>query len=88
MSGIEPLPRGVPRQRIARPGRLWRERVDAEAVGGQCADADRGVGQRREGIQRAPALRGDVAGRGCGVVLVEVDAVAAAQHLAPSPDRS
>ncbi len=79
---IDPLALRAERQPVAF-GRLRRNRVDAEPVRRQLADADGGVGQRSKGVERSSRLGGDVAGRRRGVVLVEVQAVAAAQH-APS----
>ena len=65
-------------------GGLGRERIDAEAVVGQFAAADGGIGQNGQGVQRAVALRRDVAQR-LMRNLIEVEPITAAQHPAPIP---
>jgi hypothetical protein len=67
---------GVGRQRVPFSG-LRREGIDAEAVRGQLANANRRIRQDRQGVQRAPILRGAVADR-ILVDLIEVESVAAA----------
>src|SRR6185436_12760824 len=60
-------------------GRCGWQRIDHQAEGWQLADADHAVVQRGERVQRPFVLGRDVARRGRGVVLIEVDAAAAAQ---------
>ena len=79
----QPLTGGVGRQRVPFGG-LRRKRIDAEAVRGQFAAANRRIRQDGQGVQGANVLRRDVREHKIGE-LIDVEPVAAAQHPPPIP---